>query len=116
MTADHSKDGIRITGSVSHDALVSYTPDAQPTAVLTLQLQTSAGMPYTVRQVIGKDVNQQLAAVAKARLMRRGCEVAVYGKGLRIKSDHDIASLAVVDVSDVLPLSVPSPSTVNQEA
>lgn len=116
MTAQHSNDGVRITGAVSHDALVSYTPDAEPTAVLTLHLQTSTGLPYMVRQVIGKDVNQQLAASAKARLLRRGCEVAVYGKGLRVRTDHDTASLAIVDVSDILPLSVPSPTSTKQEA
>lgn len=116
MTTQQSNDGVRITGSVSHDALVSYTPDAEPTAVLTLQLETSTGLPYTVRQVIGKDVNQQLAAVSKARLLRRGCEIAVYGKGLRVKSDHDIACLTVMDVSDILPLSVPSPTSTKQDA
>ena len=111
-----TNNGVRITGSVSHDALVSYTPDAEPTAMLTLQLQTPAGLPYMVRQVIGKDVNQQVAAAAKARLLRRGCEVAVYGKGLRVRTDHDTAALAIVDVSDILPLSIPSPKSIKQEA
>jgi len=99
-----SDKGIRITGELTQDAALLYTPGATPTAHLELHIDADIGLPYVARHPLGADPNAHMAAQAKLIMLRRGAQVAVYGAGLRAQSDHGIACLAVLRVSDVLPL------------
>lgn len=99
--------GIRITGILSEDAQLGYTPGLKPTATLHFELCPAKGLPYRVRQHLGEDPSAHLSAAAKLVALRRGAEVAVYGAGLRAQSDFGHAALFVLDVTDVHPLSMP---------
>jgi hypothetical protein len=103
----HITDGVRVTGTLQDDALLSYTPEREPQAVLTFELPADKGLPYRVRQLIGRDPNAHIAAQAKAQMLRRGVQVSVHGKGLRVSSDHGIACLVIVDVENVFALTTP---------
>jgi len=97
--------GIRITGQLTEDARLGYTPGDSPTAVLDLMITPAKGLPYLIRQPLGSDPSAHIAAQAKLRVLRRGDEVAVYAEGLRAQSDHGIASLRALGVTHVLPIS-----------
>lgn len=100
-------EAIRITGLIHEDAVLGYVPGIKTLAVLSFEIHPERGMPYRIRQRLGDDPNKHLTASAKLAVLRRGCEVAVYGSGLRLQSDHGIAALMVLDVTDVHPLSLP---------
>lgn len=102
--SDSTPRGVRITGQLTEDAQLLYTPGERPAAVLRLMLQTPIGLPYHVKHFLGDDPNAHLAAKAKLPIMRRGSLAAVYCHGLRAQSDHGVACLSLVNVTDVMPL------------
>lgn len=100
-----SDNGIRITGELTKDAEVLYQPGTNgTTAMLELHLSADKGLPYVVRQMLGADPSVHIAASAKLAILRRGSKAAVYAIGLRAQSDHSIARLMALGVSDVLAL------------
>lgn len=103
-------DGVRITGLIHEDAALGYIPGIKPQAVLSFEVHPKRGMPYRIRQHLGDDPSKHITTSAKLRVLRRGCEVAVYGSGLRLQSDHGISALVVLDVTEVHPLATPQHS------
>lgn len=96
--------GLRITGQLTEDAQLLYTPGKRPAALLRLMVQTPIGLPYHVKHYLGDDPKTHFAAQTKLQILRRGSLVAVYCEGLRAQSDHGTACLALVNVTDVHPL------------
>lgn len=104
------KDEVNVTGTVAADAVLTFTGEPHQ-AVLSFRIDPCKGLPYLVRQVIGTEPSAQEAARSKARLLKKNTPVRVYAKGLRFQSDHDIAAVRLLDVSDVIPLALPEPRT-----
>lgn len=109
MSSAQPSRGLRITGSLTRDAQLLYTPGDKPAAVLVLHVDAPVGLPYYVKQVLGDDPKVHIAAASKLPLMRRGAQVAVYALGLRAQSDHGAACLACLNVTDVMPLTAHRP-------
>jgi hypothetical protein len=99
-------DELRITGVLEADAQVTYT-GAPHRVVLTLQVRPAIGMPYVVRQMGSTDQNEWIAVEAKAASLKRGAQVRVYAKGLRVQSHARGAALLLVDVTGIFPLQIP---------
>lgn len=101
--------GLRITGTVCESAVVGNTGFSadRPRASLCLRVAPAKGLTYDIRQDLGTDPNAHIAANAKAKLLKRGAPVVVYGAGLRVRIDHDQAVLQVQDVTDVIPQALP---------
>ena len=103
----NKKDQVRITGQLHEHAHLAYTTQQPPVAVLTLTIHPAKGRPYHITQVLGTDPTDHLIAAGKLCMLRRGAWVAVYGAGLRDQSDHGVACLAVLDVTDVHVIDLP---------
>lgn len=106
-----NNDEVRVTGRLAADAHLGYTTDTPPVAVLTFEVHPAKGLPYQVRQVLGADPNVHFVAGAKAGSLRRGTAVQVFAKGLRTQSDHGVALLHLLDVTNVFPLTAPADRT-----
>jgi hypothetical protein len=101
-----SDDILKIKGTLRSDAVLLYTPGGTH-AILQLEIHPAKGLPYRVRQPLGSNPTDHLIARAKLAALKTGAVVAVYAAGLRTCTDHDIAALVPVDVTDVIPLSPP---------
>lgn len=93
---------VRVTGTLTQDAQLRYTPGAQPHGLLFLEITQSAGLPYEVRQDCGTDPARLIAAESKRRLLRRGALVTVYARGITPRLDHGRAVLKLEGVTDVI--------------
>lgn len=105
----HQAQGLRITGTVSEAAFIGgsgYGTD-KPSATLCLKVTPTKGLPYDVRQDLGTNPSAHIAGHAKAKLLTKGAPVVVYGTGLRVRIDDEQAVLRVLDVTDVIPQSLP---------
>lgn len=96
-------DPIRITGELSADAEVRYTPGQHSHAILFLQIKPAVGFPFVVQQDCGDEPARFSAAEAKQRLLRRGVTVTVYARGITPRTDHGHAVLKLEGVTDVIP-------------
>ncbi|RZI82598.1 MAG: hypothetical protein EOP38_15400 [Rubrivivax sp.] len=105
FTTPAGVDELRITGTLEDDAHVTYT-GAPHRVVLLLKVRPAVGMPYVVRQVGSTDQNEWMAVEAKATALKRGAQVRVYAKGLRVQSHAAGAALLAVDVTGVFPLQL----------
>lgn len=119
MNQEH--DEVRIIGQLRNDAVLGYTAQQPPVAVLSLEIHPAKGRPYRISQVLGTDPTVHMIAAGKLCTLRRGAWVAVKGAGLRDQSDHGLAVLAVLDVTEVHAISAPptqaaKPAASTQEA
>jgi hypothetical protein len=108
--ADRHQDQVRITGTLHADAELRYIPGETPAAMLCLEIHPAKGLPYRARQMLGTDPTAHMIAGAKRATLKRGTTVAVYAKGMRATHDHDMAVLLLIDVTDVMPLTLPPKS------
>lgn len=108
--ATDRQDEVRITGVLHADAELRYIPGENPAAMMLLEIHPAKGLPYRVRQMLGTDPTAHMIAGAKRASLKRGTTVAVYAKGMRATHDHDIAALLLIDVTDVMPLTLPPQS------
>jgi hypothetical protein len=94
---------LRITGSISEDARVTFTGGADPqAAVFTAVITPPLGLPYRVLQPLGTDASVQVAAQMKAKQLKRGAMVEVHCTGLRVKDDHGRVELVTMNVQAVI--------------
>ena len=105
QAAVHSCAGsVRITGALTDDAQLRYSPGENPHAVLFLTISQAGGLPYEVRQDCGSNSTEIIAVISKARrLLMRGAVVTVYAKGITLRTDHGHAVLKLDGVTDVIP-------------
>lgn len=106
---------VTVIGPLLADAQLTFTPDATPTAVLSLEIDAAKGMPYRVRHVLGTDPTVHMLAHQQACAMRRGAVVQAIGAGLRAQSDHGLAALVLLSPTDVTlvqpaPAKTPTPT------
>lgn len=101
---------VRITGVMARNAELRITAEAQPRAVLCMQVETGRGFPYRVAQDCGTSNAEHRAAAIKAALLRRGAVVTVYARGSAPRTDHGHAVINLEGVTDVIPETPPSPT------
>jgi hypothetical protein len=75
-------------------------------ACLELHIETGAGYPFIARQLVSADPAAQHAAAAKAAVLDRGVLVHAYARGCVARTDHGIAALQLLDVTDVIPCNL----------
>lgn len=109
QTPAHPDCAIKINGTLQRDAEVRHTAGQPSHAVIVAELRTGKGLPYQLLQDLGTEPAAHLAAVAKARLLRRGALCTAWAKGLMPQTDHGQAVLRLIDVTDVIPHDIPSP-------
>ncbi|RZI81085.1 MAG: hypothetical protein EOP38_20455 [Rubrivivax sp.] len=110
-------DELRVTGTLDEDARVTYTGEPHQ-AVLMLHVRPAIGMAYLVRQAMGTDPTVWRATEAKAAHLKRGAQVRVFAKGLRVHAHTNGSALLLVDVTGVFPIQLPDhqPSGKDTEA
>lgn len=99
---------VRITGRLLADAQVRVTSGADPQALLLLEVNTGAGMPFSVQQPMGSGFAAHLAAHSKARQLRQGATVTVTCAGAYPRTDHGEARMVCLRVLDVVPHQLPA--------
>lgn len=97
---------IRVIGQLLEDAELRFSPatGGKVHASLLLRLEQPLGLPYEAWLYIGTEVAQHSAAAAKQQLLKRGARVAVYARGIRQRTDHGRAVIALENVTDVVAL------------
>lgn len=108
---------IRVTGTLLDDAELRFTPgsDGKSYASLMVRLLQPLGRPYEAWQYIGTEPVQHIAAAAKQQLLKRGDRVTIYARGIRARTDHGHAVMALEHVTDVIPLHIDRSPTDQQE-
>lgn len=98
---------IVITGTLVTDAEWRVTSGAVPAGFVVVQLDQPGAIVIRACQPIGTDPSRMLAGQAKARAMRRGDRVKVYGTQLHANTKH----IELLGVTDVIPMHVRAPAT-----
>ena len=92
---------IQITGRLRDRAELRHSPRGGP-SLLVFEIDSGAGFPFVVHQVVPAEPNALRAAEVKANALGRGDLVHVYAHGAVPRTDHGIAALALLDVIDVV--------------
>lgn len=92
---------VRIVGELLTDAEFRVTSGARPCGLLMLVILQPGCPPIKAAHLVGTEPASLLAAQAKARLLRRGAAVTVYGRKLVIHPGDRCIEL--MGVRDVLP-------------
>ncbi len=105
---------IRITGRLLTDAEWRVSGGNTPAGFLIVHVEQHPGLPaIRACQLIGTDPTRMVAAQAKARVLRRGDAVTVYGQKLL---PHGERVLELSGVTDVLPSQLrPIPALVEKD-
>ncbi len=98
---------IVITGTLVTDAEWRVTSGAVPAGFVIVHFGELGCFPIRACQPIGTDPSRMLAGQAKARAMRRGDRVKVYGSRLHPHSNY----IELLGVTDVIPMHVRAPAT-----
>lgn len=103
---------ITVRGVAMQPAVFSVTHQEPHQGVLEVFVRLDCGMPVRVVQQVGTEPSAHIAASSKARAIQRGAQVEATGAGLLPQSDHGIACLRLLGVSDVL-IQPPTHTEVN---
>lgn len=98
----HRADGVRITGTLEHDAQIVFTVGHTPHALLRLEIVPPRGLRYHVLQDLGPDATDHMHAEARLLGLRRGALVSVTGRWLRPQRDHGHEVLVLMECTGVI--------------
>lgn len=91
-----------ITGTLLNDAEWRVTAGALPVGFIVCHIDQPGAVPVRVCQLIGSEPGRMLAGSSKARSMRRGDPVKVYGTKLLVHGQV----IELMGVTDVVPIHV----------
>ncbi len=99
---------ISVSGTLLADAEWRVTGGAISAGFIVVHIDQPGMPPIRAVQFIGSEPSRMLAGQAKARALRRGESVKVYGTKLLPHGDR---SIDLLGVTDVIPMHVRTPAT-----
>jgi hypothetical protein len=100
-----TNNGLQVTGHLTQRAELRVCAGGT-SAVLELHIDTGSGYPVIARQLVSGDPAAQRAAASKAAALDRGVLVRAYARGCVARTDHGVAALFLLDVTDVIPCNL----------
>jgi len=80
--------GVRVTGTLQHDAHMAMSTGHVPHCFLTLQIEPPKGLPYWAQMDIGTDVVDHMRLEGLMPGLRKGALVSLAGLGSGLRNDH----------------------------
>lgn len=105
--SDHTPAQVVITGRLLNDAEWRVTSGQIPVGFIFGFIDQPLAQPVRFQQLVGSEPGRMLAGSAKARSMRRGDPVKVYGTKLMV---HGYV-LELMGITDIVPIEIHHPAT-----